>query len=234
MRWTLATCTFHQSAKSRTSASVFGPTPPITIGISPSGTGPAGRRAAGGGRRRDRRPRLTRAPGPPPASPAAARTRARGSRRPGPEGGELLGHRTPADAEVEAPAGRVVDGHGLAGQDGRVPEGIAEDERADAQPLGVGGQPGRRDHRLVHRLVIGQRRREVVHPRDPDEAGGLRRPSAFDELREGHPHLRKEQVELHGRCPSAEGALGSASPACRSVTPHGPAARHPARDLLLG
>ena len=168
-RW--PTCTFHQSAKSRTRASVFGPMPPITIGI-----------AAERARLLPRAVQLVVAAvvvddlagpqGPHDfqrlAQPIDAVARLD---RTDAEGRELLGHRAPADAELEAAAGGVVDRHRLAGEHRRMAERVAEHERADPQALGVRGEPRRRDHRLEHRLVVRQRRGQVVHAGDPDEAG---------------------------------------------------------------
>ena len=171
------TCTFHQSANSRTRASVFGPMPPIRIGMRPpTGAAPAVRRAAGDSSRRSRRPHRPTGRARPRASRGVDR-RARGLDRADTERRELLAHRTPSDAELEAAAGRVVDRHRLTREHGRVAERVAEHERSDPQSLGVRGEPRRRDDRFEHRLVVRQRWNQVVHAGDPDETarfGGTR------------------------------------------------------------
>ena len=114
------TCTFHQSANSRTRASVFGPMPAdqdryatadrarllpsvVQLVIAPvvvdDLTGPQGAHD------------LERL-----AQSIDAHTRLD---RADTERRELLAHRTPSDAELEAAAGRVVDRHRLTRQHGR-------------------------------------------------------------------------------------------------------------------
>ena len=46
---------------------------------------------------------------------------------------ELLGDRAPADAQLVAPSRCVIDGGGFTRQDGRVPEGVAEDQGTDTE-----------------------------------------------------------------------------------------------------
>ena len=111
---------------------------------------------------------------------------------------QLLGDRAPPDAEIESAPGGVVDRNGLSGQHRRVPEGVAEHQGTNPQPLRLGRDPGRGHHCLVHRLLEGKRRRKVVHAGEPGEPGGLSRPGLVDELRHGEPHLGQKQVELHG------------------------------------
>src|SRR5438105_915185 len=54
---------------------------------------------------------------------------------------KLLGPRAPPDAELEAAAGCVVDRHRLTSEDGRVPERVAQHERADPNALGMRRDP---------------------------------------------------------------------------------------------
>ena len=112
---------------------------------------------------------------------------------------ELVDHRTPAQRELEAAARHVVERDRLARQHHRVAERVAQHQVALRHALGRRGQPGGRGHRLVHRLVERERRREVVHARHHGEARGLRRLRAGDEPRRVHPHLREEESELDGR-----------------------------------
>ena len=87
---------------------------------------------------------------------------------------DLVGHRARPDPELEATTGRVVDGDGLSRQHRGVTERVAEHEVADRDAVGARGQQHGGGHRLVHRVVVRQRRHEMVHAPDPREAGGLR------------------------------------------------------------
>ena len=108
-----------------------------------------------------------------------------------------MGARAPPDAELETPAREVVEGDRLLRQHGRVAEGIGQHERADDQSGRVRGQPGARGHGAIHRLALGPGRSEVIHPRDPEEAGRLGGLRPLDQLARRHAHLGQVQVELH-------------------------------------
>ena len=169
------------------------------------------RHAAGGTGRRSRRSRPPTARAAPPASRGAAGP----GRRlgvPTPKIAQLLGNGAPADAELVAPAGGVVERDRLASEHCRMPERVAQHECPDAKAFGVRGEPGARHHRLVHRLVGGQRRDEVVHAGDAGEAGHLGSPRPSDEVVERQAHLREEQDELHRHCLTA-------GHGCRSLAP---------------
>ena len=77
-------------------------------------------------------------------------------------------------------------------------EPVAEHERSDLQPLRVCGQPGGRHHRFEHRLVVGQRRHEVIHACDPDESRRFSGVCPCDQVVEREPHLGKKQVDSTG------------------------------------
>ena len=130
--------------------------------------------------RRTRTARRTTDPGPPPGS--------RPGGHPHPGGGvadaehlELGGDRAPADAQLEAAPRGVVEGDGLAGEHRRVAEGVAQDQVADHEPLGVGDQPHGGGHGLVHGLRLGHGRGQVVHQGHAVEPGGLRGAGPLDE-----------------------------------------------------
>ena len=167
--------TFHQSAYSATSAMVLAPVPPITMGSRPSGVGSW------------RAPVTSKcvpwwSTGSPDQNPRSNSSVSRSrSIRWAPLGrtesvrGQLGRRRPRPDAQVEPPAGQVVEGDRLPGQDGRVAEGVAEDQVPEPKPFGDGGQPGDRGQRLVHRLVGRSRGEEVVHHGQPGETGLLGR-----------------------------------------------------------
>ena len=110
---------------------------------------------------------------------------------------ELAGYRARSDAELDAPAGRVIKADDLTGEHGRVPEGIAQHEVANAQARGVRRDPRRRRHRVEHGMALGRRRREVVHEGDAAEPRGLSSLGPLDDGIHRHPQLGKEEVELH-------------------------------------
>ena len=188
--------TFHQSACSATSAIVFGPVPPITIGIFVERRRhlPGGdqleplalvvERLAGPERAHDLE-RLLQA-----ADALARRGRLHAVRR------ELLDHRTPADAELEAATRRVVERDGLAREHRRMTERIAQHELALHEPVGVREQPRVGGERLVHVVLLGHRWREVVHAGHAGEAGRLGGARLLDHGVHGQAHLREVEVEL--------------------------------------
>ena len=69
-------------------------------------------------------------------------------------------------------------------------EAVAQHEGADLELLSVGGDPCVRHDRVVHGLVLGHRRRQVIHAGDTHEPGRLGGLCSLDQLREGEPHLR--------------------------------------------
>ena len=75
-------------------------------------------------------------------------------------------------------------------------ERVAQHELSLHQSLGVGEQPCVRGERLVHVVLLGQRRREVVHARHAGEAGRLRDACLLDHRVHGQAHLREVEVEL--------------------------------------
>ncbi len=109
---------------------------------------------------------------------------------------QLVGHRAPPEGQLEPPARRVVEGHGLAGQDGGVAEGVAQHEVADDQLGRPGGHPGGQRHRLVHGRALGPRRRQVVHEGDAAEPAPLGGPCPFADGLHVHPHLGEVEEEF--------------------------------------
>ena len=111
---------------------------------------------------------------------------------------ELLGHGPPADPEFESAARGMVEGHRLLGQDGWMPERVAQHEVAERERLGVGSQPGRRDHGIEHVVALGHGWGQVIHQRESGETGRLGRTGSLDHGLEAHAHLGQEEVELGG------------------------------------
>ena len=85
---------------------------------------------------------------------------------------------------------------------------VAEDEMTDFQPLGARGQPGGRDHGLVHGLVERHRWGEVVHDRHAGKAAHFGDLGAFDERIERQAHLRQIEMELEGHAPLCQSQGG--------------------------
>ena len=133
------TGTFHQSAWLATRSSVRGPVPPMTTGIRP------GRhRALRAAVEREElaveghllaAPQQLAAPG---ASRPAGRPAPAAWCRTTPKVSSSVGHRAPADAELEAAAAGVVEGDRLAGQHRRVAERVAQHEVADRRAARCG------------------------------------------------------------------------------------------------
>ena len=82
--------------------------------------------------------------------------------------------------ELEAPARRVIERDGLTGEHRRMPERVAEHELTLHEPFGLGEQPRVRRERLVHVVLLGHRRGEVVHAGHADEPAGLGGPRLLD------------------------------------------------------
>ncbi len=116
--------------------------------------------------------------------------------RPDAEGLELGGHRPPAEAELEAATGGVVECDRLAGEHDGVAERVAQHERSDAEVVGVGGQPRVGHHRFEHRGGLGEGWREMVHAGDPGEPRRLRPLGARHHLGHRHAHLGHVEPEL--------------------------------------
>ena len=115
------------------------------------------------------------------------------------EHAELVGHRAPPDAEVEAAAAHDVDRRGHLRQQRGWAERVTGGEVADADRRRARRERGRERPALEGVVILRGRRREVVHQPDRVEAGGLGRERALEHRRERHPHLGQEQPEPGGR-----------------------------------
>ena len=94
------------------------------------------------------------------------------------------------------PPGRVIEGDRLTREHRRMPERVAEHELTLHEPFGPGQQPRVGGERLVHVVLLGHRRGEVVHARHADEAARLRGLRLLDQGVHAQTHLRKVKVEL--------------------------------------
>ncbi len=77
-----------------------------------------------------------------------------------------------------------------------MPEGVAEHQMTDPQPLGLGGHPGGDPHCLPDAFVGQAGRLEVIDESDAVETAGLGPARTLGDVARRQPDLRQEQVPL--------------------------------------
>ncbi len=102
---------------------------------------------------------------------------------------ELFGHRAPADAELESPTRQMVERGDLTGEDGRVPERVAQHEVSHTKRLGPGEHPTGDRHRLPHVVLERERWSQMVHEGDAFEPDGFGDERTIDGRVGRHSHL---------------------------------------------
>jgi hypothetical protein len=93
----------------------------------------------------------------------------------------------------------MIERHGLASENGWMPQSVAQHQRAHFNAFGMSRQPGIGDHCLIHGLILSARRDEVIHSHNPAESRALRGSCHCNQPVERHPHLWKKKMKLHSR-----------------------------------
>ena len=113
--------------------------------------------------------------------------------------GEVVRIRTPADPKLKPAIRCMIERYGLASENGRMSQSVAEHQRANSDASGMRREPGIGDHCLIHGVILGTRRYEVIHARNTSESRVLGGSRHRDQPIERHPHLWKEKMKLHSR-----------------------------------